>query len=61
MYVYVNTSRKVKEQEDASPQIHTIARDGRIIYYHRDEYEETEWGGNFGSGIVLHTHRQINT
>lgn len=46
---------KVKEQEDVSSQIHTIAQDSRIIYYDRDEYWETEWGRNCGSGSVLHT------
>lgn len=61
----VNTGRKVKEQKDVSSQIHTIAPDSRIIYYYRDEYEETEWGRNFrsGSGFAsfTHTHTQINT
>ncbi len=60
----VNTGHKVKEQEDVSSQIHTIARDSRIIYYYRDEYGEREWRRSFGSGsgsggasfTYTHTH-----
>lgn len=40
MCVCVDAGRKVKEQEDVSSQIHTIAPDSRIIYYYRDEYGE---------------------
>lgn len=54
--MYVNTGRKVKEQEDVSSQIHIIARDSRIIYYYQDEYGEMGQGAGSGGGGASFTY-----
>lgn len=53
--VCVCTGRKVKEHEDVSSQMYTIALDSRILLY---EYGETGWGKNFGSWFASYTHTE---